>query len=407
MTMRIAVFVEKFPVLSETFVLNQITGLIDRGHDVQVYSWRPTNSPGAHGEVAKYRLLDRTHYWPDRKKSWTWRLIRSSAAACRSRQRFRPFLRSLNPTFGNHGRSLNLALKSLTTAGAEYDVLLCHFGKIGREVLDLRRIGAISGKLVTIFHGYDMSSYLLEHGEDVYSSLLEHGDLFLPISEHWRRRLIELGADDAKILVHRMGIDCSRFTYAQRELPKSGPVKLISVARLVEKKGIEYSIRAVAKLIERGFDVDYSILGDGPLRSSLEELITKLNLGHCVHLDGWQEQDEVVARLGQAHVLLCPSVTAASGDMEGLPVALMEALAQGLPVVSTYHSGIPELIEDGKTGLLVEERDYQSLADKLAELLEHPAWWPDFTQAGRQRVSDEFEIDKLNSGLESIFEGLL
>lgn len=403
--MRIAVFVEKFPVLSETFVLNQITGLIDRGHDVHVYSWRPADTV-AHGEVAEYRLLERTHYWPERTKSWTWRLIRSSVKACASPTLLRPFLRSLNPAFGNHGRSLNLALKSLTTAGAEYDVLLCHFGKIGREVLNLKRIGAINGKLVTIFHGYDMSSYLLKYGEDVYAELLERGDLFLPISDHWKRRLVELGADESKIIVHRMGIDCSRFTYAQRNIPKSGAVKLISVARLVEKKGIEYSIRAVAKLLERGFDVDYSIVGDGPLRAELESLITKLNLGHRVHLDGWQEQDEVVARLGQAHVLLCPSVTAESGDMEGLPVALMEALAQGLPVVSTYHSGIPELIEDGKTGLLVEERDHSALADKLAELLEHPEWWPKFTEAGRQRVVEQFDIAVLNSGLEAIFEGL-
>ncbi len=118
-------------------------------------------------------------------------------------------------------------------------------------------------------------------------------------------------------------------------------------------------------------------------------------------------QDEVAELLRDSHILLAPSVTAADGDQEGIPVALMEAMSLGMPVVSTYHSGIPELIQDGVSGFLVPEREVDALADRLQYLLEHPQRWPELGRAGRRAVEEHFNIDKLNDRLADIYQQLI
>jgi colanic acid/amylovoran biosynthesis glycosyltransferase len=172
---------------------------------------------------------------------------------------------------------------------------------------------------------------------------------------------------------------------------------------LVEKKGIEYAIRAVAAVVRTGRAVQYDIIGDGPLRPHLSKLVEQLAMSSFVTIHGSKRKPEVVAMLMSSHMLLAPSVTAANGDQEGIPVALMEAMATGLPVVSTWHSGIPELVSDGESGFLVEERDVGSLEERLIYLLDHPDIRARMGQRGRMFVEAQFEIDKLNDRLVEIF----
>jgi colanic acid/amylovoran biosynthesis glycosyltransferase len=181
-------------------------------------------------------------------------------------------------------------------------------------------------------------------------------------------------------------------------------VNLISIARLVEKKGLEYAIRAVGNLAGRGLNVQYKIVGDGPLRRQLEDMVQHEKLGDVVHILGWRSHGEVIHLLDEAHVLLAPSVTSSDGDQEGIPVALMEAMAQGLPVVSSLHSGIPELVEDGVSGFLVQERDIDGLAKKLGDLVEHPHLWQELGRRGREFVEKNHNVGVLNSRLVEILQ---
>jgi len=118
----------------------------------------------------------------------------------------------------------------------------------------------------------------------------------------------------------------------------------------------------------------------------------------------WKQREELVKLLTDADILLAPSVTSHDGDQEGIPVVLMEALAQGLPVVSTYHSGIPELVQDKKSGLLVQERDVNSLVEKLEYLFVHQETWAELGKAGRKHVEEHYEIKKLNDQLVDLYE---
>jgi len=172
---------------------------------------------------------------------------------------------------------------------------------------------------------------------------------------------------------------------------------------LVEKKGIEIALRAVAQAATRGLDVEYRIVGDGPLRAPLEKLTDELGIRQRVVFDGWRGHDEVADRLRRAHVMLAPSVTSEDGDQEGIPVVLMEAMAAGLLVLSTLHSGIPELVPHP---YLVVERDVDALAARLEWLVRHPARWPAIGDELRAKVLADFNLDRLNDQLVELLESL-
>jgi colanic acid/amylovoran biosynthesis glycosyltransferase len=167
----------------------------------------------------------------------------------------------------------------------------------------------------------------------------------------------------------------------------------------VEKKGIEFAIRAIAAVARTGRRLRYDVIGDGPLRSRLQRIVAELGITDIVIIHGSKKKSEVIAMLDCAHVLLAPSVTAEDGDREGIPVAIMEAMAAGLPVISTRHSGIPELVRDGVSGYLVEERDVESLASKIADIVDHPEAWVELGWAGRGIIEHDFNIDLLNDNL--------
>ena len=361
-----------------------------------------------HPEIAHYQLLQRTHPRPKRPKNKFFRVIKFIGLLGRYWRTLPVLIRSLNVfRYGKDAASLELAYAAVPfLEHPPHDIVFCHFGPLGMHGLRLKQIGAAQGALVTVFHGYDMSSYLHTSGQAVYKDLFNAGDRFLPISDRWRNQLISLGCDPTKVFVHRMGISCDRFKFLTRILKPGCSVRVISVARLVEKKGIEYAIRAMAKLKNHPTKIQYTVIGDGPLRRTLEELIDELGVHEHVELVGWRSQAEVIDWLQQAHLMLLPSVVAQSGDQEGVPVILMEAMATGLPILSTQHSGIPELVQDGVSGFLVPERDPDALADKLAYLMEHSDLWPTMGRAGRAYVEEHFNIDRLNDRLVELFCGL-
>jgi colanic acid/amylovoran biosynthesis glycosyltransferase len=221
------------------------------------------------------------------------------------------------------------------------------------------------------------------------------------VSDFWRTRLIELGCPPDQIAVHHMGIELSKFPLPKRRGARGDDtVRLLSVARLVEKKGVEYAIRAVARLREKTERrIEYRVLGDGPLRRELEELVRELDVGDSVRLMGEMDQRGVREAMLHSDIFVAPSVVAEDGDMEGVPVSIMEAMASRLPVVSTLHSGIPELVHDGISGLLVPERDSAGLARALARLTDDAGLRRRMGIAGRQVVEHDYDLDGLNDRL--------
>jgi colanic acid/amylovoran biosynthesis glycosyltransferase len=414
--MKIAIIVKEFPALSETFILDQIVGLIDRGNEVDIFASRPRNNFIIHPNIEKYNLLNHTLYFNYGNDAYTiptnkfLRLLKALRLITTNFQKYPVVvLKSLNfIKYGKRAANLVLLYKTIIFLNKNnYDIIHCNFGENGITGALLKDIGAIKGKIITTFHGFDISKSLKNEGRSIYDDLFKKGDLFLPVSEKWKNELIKLGCSKKKIVVHRMGVDMNKFIFTPNKHKKGNKIHLLSVCRLIEKKGINYSIQAVAKVLKKYPEIKYKIVGDGPLRNDLEALINERNVNNNIKILGYRQQEEIVKLMSSSDLFLAPSITTEDGDQEGIPVTIMEALAQGLIVLSTKHSGIPELIKDGETGILVPERDIDALAKKIQYYIEHPEMWTEMGRAGRKNVEEHYDINKLNDQLVEVYQKLL
>ena len=407
--MKIAFIVGTFPALSVSFIINQIKGLIDRGHEVDIYALDgpPEDTSKVHPIVEEYRLLERTYYPPSRPENVLLRRLKTVGLLLTNLSK-KPWvlLPLLNrERFGKGARRQILFYRAMPFLRREsYDIIHCQFGLFGIIALALRQIGLIEGKLITGFRGYDISKYLQKRGERVYDELFQQGDFFVTNCEFFRQRAISLGCDEDKIVVLGSGIDCSKFAFTPRYFPADDTVRIATIGRLIEKKGIEYGIRAIAYLAEACPNLEYNIIGDGPLKEHFQKLIAELNVGHIIKLVGWKQQEELIEILDNSHILIAPSVTASNGNQDAPVNTLKEAMAMGLPVIGTLHGGIPELIDDGISGFLVPERDAEAISDKVLYLIEHQEIWTDMGASGRKRVEQKYDMNKLNERLVDIYQ---
>jgi len=366
--LRVIVVTDQFPVLSQTFILDQMTGLIDRGLGVEHWSLQRMDEPVVHENVRKYGLLDATRYIslpPDSLRTdparWTKHFLRANGLA---------------------------SLDDVTC-------VQIHFGPNFNKLAPLFEAYPDLFVLVS-FHGYDGSATFKVKGADVYAELFARGNQITTPSQHMKNNLIQYGCPPDKIVVHHYGKDTT--TFAPTPRPESRPVRLLSVARFVEKKGLEYSLRAFAKA-QTGLDVEYRIVGYGPLEPELKALVKSLGMTDQVSFLGQLTNDAVRQEMAAADIFVLTSVTASNGDEEGVPVSLIEAQTLGLPVISSRHAGIPELVAHGETGFLAAERDVDEIAGFMRVLIKKPAIRKAFSVNARERVLREFDLAKLNDTL--------
>ena len=406
--MKVGFFLLKFPLSSETFVLNQITAFIDMGFEVEILALQKGDTQNTHAAWTKYNLAARTRWLQDEPTGKVAKLRHRASQTLRGIHRKNTWQALNLKRYGAESRNLILsAICGQVAKPLHADVFIAHFGPAGVTAAKLRELGVIRGKIATIFHGIDISSReVLNHYTPEYQQLFRRGDLMLPISDLWAGRLQKMGCPREKIAVSRMGVDMTRFSPRPVKAPAT-PLEIISVARLTEKKGLHVAIEACRQLKEQGVAFRYRILGIGPWERRLRTLIEQYQLEDVVEMPGFKPSHEVKAMLDDADVFLLPSVTGADGDMEGIPVALMEAMAVGIPVVSTLHSGIPELVEADKSGWLVPENDARALAQRLAAFsqLDTDELAPVIKRA-REKVEHDFNQQVINRELASLLQAL-
>ena len=225
-----------------------------------------------------------------------------------------------------------------------FDIVHSHFGPMGLLASALRHAGRSRAALVTTFHGVDISETVDRYGPRYYAPLFAVGDRFLGVSQYWANSLRSMGAPADRIRVQHMGVDCDKLTFRPRSREGRAHTQLLSIGRLTEKKGHEYTLRALAQLRTQApeLDVRLDIVGGGPLRAQLLALRAELGLEQKVQLHDSLPHARVVELLEQADLFVLPSVTARSGDMEGIPVSVRKNLGAftqpisyvGLPVVA-------------------------------------------------------------------------
>ncbi|MBI1878352.1 MAG: glycosyltransferase [Chloroflexi bacterium] len=260
----------------------------------------------------------------------------------------------------------------------QVNLLHAHFGTTGYFAWPLKRFHRLP--LVTSFYGTDVSR--------------------VPKQPRWPLRYRRLFASGDT------GIDLDDFAYQPRQKPDDGDtIKFLIIGRFIELKGHQYTIKAYAQVHHRYPNTELRILGDGPLRPEIEQLINDLEITDSVRLLG--SNVEVKEELERCHLLVQASATTADGYHDGAPVTLLEAQAVGMPVIGTLHAGIPEEIVDGETGFLVPEKDVDALAAKMMFLVEHAEIWNEMGKKGRRFMEQHFNVRVETKKLEEIYEQAL
>ncbi|MGR4845568.1 glycosyltransferase [Rhizobium sp. LARHSG275] len=399
--LNVVYFSLNYPELSQTFVFNEMRSLRDEGATVRVVALRHAEV-GASDLPAKYGFSNAVDFVlsPGVRPRRSRRVLQAARAMTECGVGIGAALRASMKNRANGLREMPFSLKLQVAAKlqpkSQRPVIHCHFGPAGQFMADLKKLGLGTAPLSVVFHGYDLTQYMQDKRADLYHDLFEQADLLLPISDLWHRRLIELGAPPEKIRTQRLGIDCRAFRFRERVKRSDQPLRLISVGRMTEKKGHRYILEAFAQLVasQPDLDIRLDLIGSGPLFDGIRALADHYQLGSRLVLHGSLQHDEVRTLLDEAHVFVLPSVTAADGDMEGIPVAIMEAMALGLAVISTHHSGIPELVADGKSGLLVPERDVEALSAAMQTLAANPEKIASMGREGRNIIEENYNEEK-------------
>jgi len=288
-------------------------------------------------------------------------------------------------------------------AQREFVLLHARFGNAGIRMLPLRRKWRVP--LVTSFHGCDTpGSERMRPYRKALKRLFAEGDRFTVPCRAMGAELAKHGCPAEKIVVHYSGIDLDRFPFKERAAPESGPIRIVFVGRLVEKKGADTLLRAFRYVRQAFPNTRLTLIGDGRLKSELKLLARRLGVLPHVEFLGALPPQRIAKHLDEAHIFCLPSRTDRTGNAEGIPNALKEAMAMGLPVVSTYHSGIPELVEDGVSGHLVPERSVGALATKLIHLAGRPDTWAALGRNARAKIEADFDAARQTERLERLFD---
>lgn len=262
--------------------------------------------------------------------------------------------------------------------------------------------------LITSFYGQDVSKLgKIPYWHERYQPLFKYGEKFLTEGGNLKRQLVDLGCPEHKVVIQHLGVDVK--TYPEKIYGKSDKAKvtILQVSTFVEKKGIEYSLEAVAHLKRSYGNFEYRLIGgrDDQSESRIRRKIEELNIQDKVSLLGIVKHKEMLLEMANADIFLHPSVVAADGDNEGgSPVGITEASAIGIPIVSTFHADIPEVVLNGKTGLLVPERNSEMIAEKLALLIENSDLRMQYGLAGREHISKNYNLDIQMKKLENIYK---
>jgi glycosyltransferase involved in cell wall biosynthesis len=384
---RLGYLVKAFPRVSETFILNEILELERQGFDLRIYS-----------------MIDP----PDRLRHKVFEQVKSPITYLPN-----PLWRSMHHVAADHVRQIwknprgYVAALRRAFSARDYDLIErftqagCLARRLEQDGVKHLHAGFVHSPgsvawLASAMTGVPFS--LASHAKDLYHSppkllrrKLTAARVIFTCTRYNIAHLKRLAGDESIRVRHAYhGTDLSRFQFGP--YAQGRPPVVLAVARLVEKKGLDTLIRACARLRDRGRDFRCHIIGDGELRNSLAEMIRKYKLSRVVTLEGSLDQTEVLTWYRRATVFALPCVVTLNGDRDGIPNVLIEAAACGVPIVSTPVSGIPELIEDGVSGLLVPPHETEELANAIDEVLRSVVLREKLRVNARARVVKTFDV---------------
>jgi glycosyltransferase involved in cell wall biosynthesis len=393
---QVAYLFERFPSFGQTFCYREVAELERQGVMVQVYSIRrPANEPEQNWDK---QIVDRVNYLPDEK---------ALVAEVDSALRKKAVSEEVRDAVEQWGRQSDF----LRLYQAIYIGMRMQQNELRHLHAHFAGMAARTAYWIKQFFGIPYS--FTAHANDIFAprdfvvslpKLIEAAAAIVTVSDYSANDLkARFPESAAKIKRIYNGVDLSRFHPPD---PGSGTPAIVSIGRLIEKKGFADLISACALLTSRRRRFVCEIIGEGPLEESLRAQIASADVGGCVRLAGPQTQAQIALRLAHASIFVLPCTREADGGMDNLPTVIMEAMAAGLPVVSTPLGGIPEMVEHEVNGELVPERDPAAICAAMERLISDPERARRFGDKGRQIAQEKFSIEASARQLRELFEKL-
>ncbi len=394
--LRIAYLVKMYPRFSETFIVNEILAHEAAGVDIQIVSLRSPVDGRYHEDHARVRAG--VTYVPsgELKATGLWQLLHTTAARFPNAWRILAEEPALD--MADMCQAMWLA-PVLVDRGV--DVVHAHFGSVAATVARL------------VYRLTGIPYLFTAHAKDIYHDTVDAADLrakladaaaVVTVSDYNLDHLrTTFGRDAERVVRIYNGLPLQRFTYAA---PVDRPRHIVAVGRLVEKKGFDVLVDACRILCERGVPFTCDIVGSGPDEAALRRQIDAAHLDDVVRLVGPRPQGDVITAVQQASVFAAPCVVGKDGNRDGLPTVLIEAMALGTPCVSTDVTGIPELVQDGVTGLLVAQNDARALADALERLLADDDLRVRLALSARDRIERHFDAAHNSASLRALYRAV-
>jgi glycosyltransferase involved in cell wall biosynthesis len=385
---KVAYIVSRFPHVTETFVLRELNGVeASADMDVELFSLFAPIVPTVHPAAQRWVSRLRRGSAPGAIRGLAWGLRRRPSALLGA---VALVLRAFARDPGRLGRSL------VTVAVASDHARVMQRLGVEHVHAHFANYPALAAWTVSRLAGPSFS--FTAHAHDIFRDqsflprLLADARFVVTISQFNREFLAAYNPGGTPVHVVHCGVDTATWPVRLRGIPPEGPVRALCVASLEEKKGHRVLLRALAGAGPRLGRIELDLVGPGVLRGELDALARSLGLADRVRFHGALAEPEVMAMLDRADLFVLASIRERSGFMEGIPVVLMEAMASGVPVVSTRLSGIPELVLDGETGLLAEPGDAVGLQRAIEHAIEDPAAALQRAIAGRALVDREFDV---------------
>ena len=293
------------------------------------------------------------------------------------------------------------------------DLMHAHFGPDANYILPVAI--KLNIPIITSFYGYDVSAFPKSYwglAKRAYRQLIRNGDVFLAMSENMKQELIKLSFPSEKIVVHHFGVDFKYFDLGNRNysMADDGSFYLIQIASMIPKKGHIYLLQAINQLVNKmnRKNIVLNLIGNGPLEKNLRQFVTEHNLENNVRFLGFVPiSNDYLNLLANSHAYVHPSVTDKFGAKEGIPTTLLEAMASGLPPISSFHAGIPDVISHEKNGFLIPEKDIDKLVEYICRLADRENLRVDLGQKAKQTILINYNIYKQSERLQKIYRSII
>lgn len=387
---QIAIAVRIFPNPVQTYILRQLAGFRKAGAEFVILADR-LNKSKEHPPIIDEYDLDSNVCSVGTSR---WQLLRAILSIPLSGQTFwkaagrivkSSTLAELGPKY-----RVKSILRLKTSINSKFDVIHSHSLFSSLDLLFYKLVFGIP--IVSTYHG-QVPRGVKRLSKSHLRIVLDNVDVFLVNTKFARQELESLGCASSKIQIIPQGIELSEYPLRRREITRGDPVRILTVGRLSIEKGHHIALQSIAKCLDSNTSIEYHVVGSGPERSALKQLSESLSIDKNVVFHGFQSDEALKQLYSDSHLFLLPSIDTGDGfHVETQGVVLQEAQAQGIPVVASRTGGIPEVIDDGETGILFAEGDVDALADAISELVDDSSLYERFAKNGRTSVEQRFDV---------------